>query len=51
MGNKVSEIIGAVIMGFAVIGVLGFLLWMQVSVWNECRETNSWWYCVNLIRR
>lgn len=51
MGNKVSEMIGAVMIAFAVVGVLGFLIWMQVGVWNECRETNSWWYCVNLIRR
>lgn len=23
----------------------------EIAVWNECRETNSWFYCMRLLSR
>lgn len=51
MKNNRSESATIIMMSVAIFGVLGFLIYMQVGVWNECRETNSWWYCMNLMRR
>lgn len=33
----------------AVLLVLG--IWWEISIWNECRETNSYMYCVRLMGR
>ena len=36
------------------IGIIAFLAsigWMEISLWTECRETNSWLYCMRIISR
>jgi hypothetical protein len=33
------------------VGLVGFSIWMHVGIWNECRETNSFWYCVKVVGR
>jgi len=40
--------------GLVIAGFLGFVslavLW-QVSLWQECRETNSWGYCMRVLSK
>jgi hypothetical protein len=43
--NKLGWLIGAI----AVIGILYLVIWWKVSIWKECRQTNSWMYCVHMI--
>lgn len=36
------------------IGIIAFLAaigWMEIVLWTECRETNSWLYCMRVISR
>lgn len=35
----------------AIIGVIMLGLWYQATVWQECRETNSFLYCMRLVGR
>lgn len=35
----------------AVVLLIAFGVALQVSVWNECRETNSFLYCLRIISR
>lgn len=32
-----------------VIAAIALAVWWEVSLWNECRETNSFWYCVRVL--
>lgn len=37
-----------------VIGTLAVvvgLTWLQIDVWNECRSTNSFWYCMRVLSK
>ena len=34
-----------------VLALLTAVTWISVSVWQECRETNSFFYCLRLISR
>lgn len=38
-----------IVAGFFVAVVL--LVAFQVSLWNECRETNSFFYCMHVLSR
>lgn len=38
-----------IILGILAVIALAFL-W-EVNIWNECRETNSFWYCVRVVSR
>jgi len=31
--------------------VFGGLIYWQVSIWQECRQNNSFGYCLNFMRR
>ena len=33
------------------IAVLTLAVWMQIEVWNECRETHSFWYCMRTLNK
>lgn len=35
----------------AIAAFFAFLLWWNVSLWSECRETNSFFYCVRILGR
>lgn len=35
----------------AAVAIIGLAIWWEVSVWQECRETNSWLYCWRVISR
>lgn len=35
--------IAAVLLIFVLLG------WYEVSVWGECLEKNSWWYCLRIL--
>lgn len=35
----------------AVFGILGLGIWYEISVWNECRLTNSWLYCTRVLSK
>ena len=34
-----------------IVAVVGLIVWYEVAVWNECRSTNSWLYCVRIISK
>lgn len=25
--------------------------WWEIASWKECRQTNSWWYCVRILSK
>ena len=29
--------------------IVGFVVWLEVKSWNECLETNSWFYCMRIL--
>lgn len=29
--------------------IILFALYYEVSVWRECRQTNSWFYCMRVL--
>jgi hypothetical protein len=29
--------------------VVALAIWYEVSMWNECRETNSFFYCMRVL--
>ena len=29
--------------------VIVFVVWWEIGLWNECRETNSFWYCLRIL--
>lgn len=31
--------------------VIGGCIYLEVGVWNECRQTNSWFYCMRILGR
>ncbi len=37
--------------------IVGVLIWvsvsvyLEISVWNECRQTNSFWYCMRMMSK
>lgn len=31
--------------------LIGLIAWWQLSLWEECRSTNSFWYCVRILSR
>ena len=45
--KRTVELIGMAI--FAIL-LIGFAIWWEVSVWQECRAFgHSWFYCFNLL--
>lgn len=35
---------------FAVLAVIvGLVIWLQVSLWRECRADHSWFYCMRVL--
>jgi hypothetical protein len=34
---------------FAVLLVASVSVYLEWSVWKECRQTNSFWYCVRMM--
>jgi cytochrome oxidase assembly protein ShyY1 len=52
MRNRQSSdalVVFLVVLVFATLISLG--IWWQVSLWDECRSTNSFWYCVRILGR
>lgn len=47
--DKEAAIIAAMVIGM--LALVAFIAWWNVSLWSECRETNSFWYCVRVIGR
>ena len=31
--------------------ILGVVIWWNLLLWDECRATNSFWYCIRVIWR
>jgi hypothetical protein len=42
------KVIGALLL---IALVLGGVLFYEVAVWSECRQTNSWWYCLRILSK
>jgi hypothetical protein len=32
-----------------VVGWIAFGIYMEVSMWNECRTDHSWFYCMRVL--
>lgn len=47
--NKIASALIIMLAGAAFLGVIGFGIWWEVSLWNECRATNSFFYCVRTL--
>jgi hypothetical protein len=43
-----TGIVAAIVVFFLVVGLVAAV---KVSVWIECRQSNSWLYCFNLMTR
>lgn len=38
------------LLGFLLIaGLLGLGIYFEIGRWDECRQTNSWYYCMKLL--
>lgn len=33
------------------VSLVSFVVYLEISFWNECRETNSFWYCLRVLNR
>lgn len=33
-----------------VVGVVG-AIWVEISLWRECRQTNSFFYCLRVLNK
>jgi hypothetical protein len=31
--------------------LIAFAIWVEIGVWNECRATNSWFYCMRILSK
>ena len=40
-----------VLLGICAVAVLAILVYMEVQVWDECREKNSFWYCMRVMHK
>ena len=29
--------------------IIVFGIWWEIGLWNECRETSSFWYCLRIL--
>jgi hypothetical protein len=45
-----QDVTGFAALTFIVLVVVG-TIWLNVEVWGECRQTNSFWYCVKLVSK
>lgn len=43
-----ERLIGALYVGLPVIAI-ALAIWWEYGLWNECRETNSFWYCMRVL--
>jgi hypothetical protein len=34
-----------------VVAVLAGIIYLEVDVWQECRVTNSWFYCMRVLSK
>ena len=34
-----------------VVSFIALAVWLEIGFWNECRETNSFWYCVRVLSK
>ena len=46
-----NERFAIVLGGLAVVAFLSFIIAWNVSIWSECRETNSFAYCLRLMSK
>lgn len=35
----------------ALLVFFGFAVYWEYGIWTECRETNSFWYCVRILSK
>lgn len=35
----------------ALAALIAFGLWYEIASWNECLQTQSWWYCLRILGR
>mgnify|MGYP000745289104 CR=1 FL=1 len=32
-----------------IVSILGLTIYFEIGRWEECRQTNSWYYCMKLM--
>jgi hypothetical protein len=42
------KLIGA---GVLIVVVVGSVVYYELAVWGECRQTNTWWYCLRILSK
>jgi len=33
------------------LAVIVTAMWLEMQVWDECRQTNSFWYCMRVLSK
>jgi hypothetical protein len=49
--KQIKEYPGPVAIILAVITFVGLGIWYEMEMWNECRQTNSLWYCMRILNK
>jgi len=49
--NKLKDTLAVIGVAALVIFVLGAAVWYQSALWSECRQTNSFMYCMRVLSK
>jgi hypothetical protein len=49
--KKLDDWIGLLLIVVVVLIVVAVSVYLEISVWNECRQTNSFWYCMRMMSK
>jgi hypothetical protein len=44
-----KNLIGLLASTLAIVAMIAFIIWYEASIWSECLQTNSWWYCFRIL--
>jgi len=47
--NKIKNILSLIGVAVAALALIFFLGYYEVSIWGECLQTNSVWYCMRVL--
>ncbi len=47
--KKSNDTLNYIIVACVLTGAIALSLYYEYSMWDECRETNSFWYCVRVL--
>jgi hypothetical protein len=49
--NRKSTSAGPVLAAFTILALVGLAVWWEVATWQECRQTNSFFYCMRVLHQ